>query len=310
MGFRRSRTRVWSLGLVVLLFLGLASAACSAAPAGSEKKPPGVLGSRTGIDDAWLSTDAVVTGTYRGVDSTLGPAYHVMDVDQVWMGTPARGRLVFKAPRGMRGEPGSRTLLFLWDRLAGAPDGFLEESKARYGDQVWAKIGPDSLSSYLLPFPSYSYPFEKDKLVLRGQSAFLTEISLAKLHDELLDYEEKLQPASLYKQSEIVMRARVEKVAQLPRVEYGAVVERLVDVSFRRLDTVKGAPPDTLHLRFPSVPRAPRFKQGSEVLLFLSRGADGLYLARGKRDVLHVEHGEVLEASQPLAAFLKTLRGS
>jgi hypothetical protein len=33
-------------------------------------------------------------------------------------------------------------------------------------------------------------------------------------------------------------------------------------------------------------------------------------LARGKRDVLHVQKGEVLEAGRPLAEFLKTLRGS
>ena len=169
---RVSRAGVQSLGLAASLLLSIITAAASATDAA--KKPPGVQGSRESLNDAWLATDAVVVGTYRGVDSTLGPAYHVVDVDQVWTGTPARGRLVFKAPRGMRGERGTRTLLFLWDRLAGAPDGFLEESKARYGDKVWTpRSARIRCRAYLLPFPSYSYPFEKEKLVLRGQSAFL-----------------------------------------------------------------------------------------------------------------------------------------
>lgn len=307
---RSSATRSWSLAGATLLVVALAAAAPAAEPAATAKQPAGVQGSREGLRDAWLAADAVLVGTYRGVDSTRGPAYHAIDVEEVWMGSLARGRLLFKAPRGMRGETGTRTLLFLWDRLAGAPDGFLEESKARYGDQVGAKIGPDSLSSTLLPFPRYSYPFEKNKLVLRGQSAFLTEISVSKLHDELLEEEEQLQPASLYKRTDVVMRARVEEVVQQPRVEYGAVVERRVYVSFRRLDTVKGAAPDTLGMRYLSVPRSPRFDTGEEVILFLTQGTAGLYFAEGKRAVLHVDKGMVLEAGRPLAEFLKTLRGS
>jgi hypothetical protein len=309
MDARWSSTALKRSGFGLLAALALAATSIAAPPAETQK-PPGTLGSREALGDAWLSSDAVVTGTYRGVDSTLGPAYHVVDVTDVWMGTPARGRLVFKAPRGMRGDPGTQTLLFFWDRLAGAPDGFLEESKARYGDKVWAKIGPDSLASYLLPFPSYSYPYEKNKMVLRGQSAFLTEIPMSNLKDDMLAIEEKLQPPNLYKQADLVVRARVEKVVQQPRVEYGAVVERRVYVAFRKLETVKGTAPDTLGLRYPSVPRAPRFKQDSEVILFLGRTAEGFLLPQGKRCVLHVEKGEVLETGRPLSEFLKSLRGS
>jgi len=301
--------RIRSVAASVLCVLALTTPAPAADPTPT-KQPAGIQGSREGLLEAWIAADAAVVGTYRGVDSTRGPVYHRLEVEEVWMGRPERGLLHFKAPRGMRGEPGARSLLFFWDQLAGAPDGFLEESKARYGEQVAVKIGPDSLCSYLLPFPRWSYPFEKNKLVLRGQSAFLTEIPLAKLREELLQQEEQLQPANVYKRADVVMRAQVKRVVQQPRVEYGAVVERRVYASFQRLDTIKGAAPDTLGMRYLSVPRSPRFDSGEEVILFLTRGAEGLFLAQGKRAVLHVEHGTVLEAGKPLAAFLAELRGN
>jgi hypothetical protein len=247
---------------------------------------------------------------YGGPDSLRGPYVHVLDVQDVWAGTPARGRLWFKAPRGIRAKPGDRGLFFLWDRLGGATDGFIEESKARYGDKVWERIGPDSSSVYLLPFPTYAYPFEKDALVLRGQSAFPTSIPVDKLHNELLEYDATLQPQRLYKTVSTVARVRAERVDQGTRTEHGLVVERWVLTRFRRLEVYKGQMPDTLAMRYISTPRAPRFRKDDELILFLSNGPEGPFLEQGKRAVLHVVRGEVLEAARPLAEFVKSLRGS
>jgi hypothetical protein len=268
-----------------------------------------VPGSRAQILDAWLACDAVVLGTYRGVDSTLGRWYHVVDVEDVWTGTPARGRLVFKAPRGVRGAPGDRTLLFLWDRLAGVSDSFLEESKTRHGAEVWERIGPDSLASYLLPFPAWSYPATKDKLLLRGTGPFPTEIDFGKLESECLEYEMALQPENLAKKVDVVVRARVEKSDIVPRYEHGFVVERRVVSTLHLLEALKGQAPDTLQLQFLSVPRSPRLRQGDDLILFLVRGPQALYLEHGKRAVFHVERGEVVEAGRPLAEFVKAVRG-
>jgi hypothetical protein len=277
---------------------------------GSKSAPAGVTGTREAIFDAWLAADAAVTGTYRGADSVLGPLYHVIDVDDVWMGTPARGRLVFKAPRSVRGQPGSRLLLFFWDRLAGASDSFLEESKSRYAADVWRKIGPDSSAVFLLPFSAWSYPYSGDKLLLRGQSAFPTELSVHKLRNDLQKYDESLQPRRLYAGAAAAARVRVTKSELGERTAHGQVVERWVLAEFRRLESFKGDVPETFQLRFISVPRSPRFKQGDEVILLLARGPEGLFLDQGKRGVLHVVNGEVLEAGQPLAEFVKAMRGS
>jgi hypothetical protein len=289
--------------------LAIATAASANAPDTETKAPEGVPGTRAGINDAWLSSDAVVNGTYRGVDSTVGPNYQVIDVDQTWMGTPAPGRLVFKAPRGIRGQVGDRMLLFLWDRLAGASDSFLEESKRRYKDETWARIGPDSISVYLLPFAAWSYPYQKDEIVLRGQSVFPVRIPVAKLRDELDEFEKSLQPENLYQHADIVMRAKVTQVEPGERKEYGLVVERWVFVNFKRLETYKGTAPDTLGMRFLSVPRSPRFRQDDDVILFLVQGPDGPFLDQGKRSVLHIVKDEVVEAGRPLSEFLKVLGG-
>jgi len=279
------------------------------APGKESQGPEGVPGTRAGLHDAWLSADAVVNGTYRGPDSTAGPYIQVIDVDQTWMGTPARGRLLFKAPRGIRGEPGDKMLLFLWDRLAGASDSFLEESKRRYGDDTWARIGPDSVSVYLLPFAAWSYPYKKDELVLRGQSVFPERIPITDLREDLDAFEETLRPENLFQHADVVMRAQVVQVEPGERKEYGLVVERWVFVDFKPLETYKGNAPDSLRLRFLSVPRSPRFRKDDDVILFLVRGPDGLYLDQGKRSVLHVVKNEVVEAGRPLSEFLKVLGG-
>jgi hypothetical protein len=295
--------------------LGMGFAGASAAWAqaggtagGTAPAPPGITGTRAGVNDAWISADAVVLGVHRGPDSTLGPGYHVLDVRQVWAGDARPGRLVFKAPRGVRGPAGDEVLVFLWDRLAGASDSFLEEAKQRYGEAVWQRVGPDSLAVFLLPFPNWSYPLVEGKLVLRGQNVFPTEIGLDKLRRELDSLEKSLAPESLFRTCDTALHARVEKVDLGTRTEHGSIIERWVIARFLRLETWKGAAPDTLLLRFVSVPRSPRFRSGEEVVLLLARSADGLYLEHGKRAVLHVQQGEVLEAGRPLAELRERLR--
>jgi hypothetical protein len=269
-----------------------------------------VTGTLEQLRDAWLSSDAAVVGIYKGVDSTLGPAYDVVDVAEVWMGSPAPGRLVFKAPRGNRARRGDVALLFLWDRLNAASDSYLDESKRRYGEQAWGKIGPDSSAAYLLPFGTYAYPFDGDKLVLRGISAFPSQYKHDELQRDLEDYEATLQPQKLFERADTVERARVRHVEKATKVSNGIVVEYRIQVRFEPLETWKGAALDSLQIDFASFPRSPRFTQDEEVVLFLARFQDGrLYLDLGKRAVYHIAKGETVETHQPVAEFRKSLQG-
>jgi len=294
-------------------FAGHLSGIVAAQPAAGTARPPAtapeVHATRAQIRDAWVASDAAVFGTYAGVDSALGPAYHVLQVADVWLGTPARGRLVFKAPRGIRVRPGAPGLFFLWDRLAGVTDAYLREARERWGERTLATIGPDSIATYLLPFPAYALAFDGDRLRLRGGGAFRTEVDRAALKDELLDLEIALRPPSLYRTSAAVVRARVAHVEEIAKTQSGVLVELRIAARMRRLETYKGAVPDSLALEYPSFPRAPRFREGEEVILFLGRGAAGPYLEHGKRAVFHVENGAVVETGRPLAAFVQDARG-
>jgi hypothetical protein len=267
-------------------------------------------GTRQQLFDAWLASDAMLLATYRGVDSTLGRRYHVADVEKTWSGPPAPQRLVFKAPRGIRVAAGARTLLLVWDRLAGAPDSYLEEAKARHGDAVWDAIGHDSLAAYLLPFAAYAYPLDGDALVLRGQSPFSDRIGLDALEADVRGWEVEHAPPALYARSAVVVRARVASAETRPRTLHGIVSEYRVHAAFTPRETYKGDTPDPLALEFISFPRAPRFRAGEDVVLFLARNEQGLYLAAGKRAVFHVVDGEVLEAGRPLATFVEHMRGA
>ena len=261
-----------------------------------------------GIHDAWLAADAAVVGEYQGVDSTLGAAYHAVDVREVWMGTAAPGKLVFKAPRGVVAEPGTEALLMLWDRLSAATDSYLETARVRYGEDAWKRIGPDSLATYLLPFAQYAFPFHKDKLVLRGTSAFPQEVKRGDLHKTLLDLEYSLLPPQLYRRVDAVVHARVSAVDRRSRVIEDTAVEYHIVVDFEVLDVFKGNPLQSLRLDYGSFPRSPRFKENEEVVLFLSRSGEALYLQQGKRAVFHVVQGAVTETSQPLREFVKSLQ--
>jgi hypothetical protein len=272
----------------------------------------GVAGTRQQLFEGWLAADAMVLARYVGIDSSLGgPArYHVATVERVWSGSPTAGRLVFKAPRGVRVRPGDRSVLLLWDRLAGAPDSYLEEAKSRYGETVWAAIGHDSLAAYLLPFANYAYPLDGDELVLRGRSPFPTRISLDALGRDVAAWETDHTPARLFARAAVAARVRVESSQVQPRVQHGIVAEWRVDATLTVLETFKGTPPEPLALRFISFPRAPRLRAGEELILFLARNEAGLYLAAGKRGVFHVVAGEVVEAARPLPEFVKLMRGS
>jgi hypothetical protein len=268
-----------------------------------------VRGTEAQLRDAWLSSDAVVVGTYAGIDSALGPQYHVLQAAEVWLGSPAAGRLVFKAPRGMRGRRGDTIMLLLWDRLGGAPNSYLEESKARWGEALWQRIGPDSVASYLLPFPAYAFPLENDGLVLRGGGAFPKRVSRGDLKKQLLDYMWTLLPQNLYQSADVVVRARVRDVSVTARKNEDIVVDYRVDADLQAVEALKGQAPRPLRLQFASFPRSPRFEKGEEVILFLARGEAGLYLPHGKRSVYHVQQGEVLETGRPLSEFVKQIRG-
>lgn len=276
---------------------------------GGSSSKSDIRGSRAALRDAWLAADAALFGTYRGVDSTLGSRYHIFEAEDVWMGTPPRGRVVFKAPRGIRLLPGQTGLLLLWDRLAGATDAYLAEVQERFQDAFWAEVGPDSISRYLLPFAAYGYAFQGDKLRLRGSGTFATEVSRSRLKRDMLNIEIGLLPESLYRTSEAVLRAHVRAVKLQPRYEGGAVIDLRVAADLAVEEIYKGAPLDSLRLEFGSYPRAPRFRQDETVILFLETGPSGLYLAQGKRAVFHLVDGEVVEAGQPLAAFVATMRG-
>lgn len=310
---RRPRTAAAVLATVAMLATTAAPVAApqrtsDRATAGAPER--GVTGTRPQIFEAWLATDASVIGRYGGVDSTLGPRYHTVEVERVWAGSPARGRLVFKAPRGIRVRPGDRMLLHLWERLSGAPDSYLEEAKARWGERVWDAIGHDSLAAYLLPFATYAYPLDDDRLVLRGRGLFTDKIKVADLQRDFEAWGLEHAPQKLYAAATAVIRARVAEVAIVPRTQHGIVAEWRVQSRLDIVETYKGAVENPLAFEFISFPRSPRLLQGDEVILFLSRIESAWVLPAGKRDVFHVEGGAVVESGQPLSEFIKVMRGS
>lgn len=268
----------------------------------------GVRASRAQLQDAWLSSDVAVVGIYKGTHPQLGERYHVVDVTDVWMGTPPLGELVFKAPRGVRAERHDEVLLFLWDRLAGATDSFIEMSRRRHGEDFIEQIGPDSLASYLLPFSRYAFPFEDGSLVLRGTSVFTDKLSKRELRSLLLDYELTLQPKAQFERADAVVHGRITRKDIKTKTVEGVAVEFVVSVDCKQLQALKGTAPDPVVLQFGSFPRSPRFDADEEVILFLSQGEDGLFLKDGKRAVFHVIDGAVAETAQPLREFVRMLR--
>lgn len=263
------------------------------------------------VRDAWLAADAVVVGIYAGVDSTLGPLYHVVDVREVWMGNFPGGKLVFKAPRGVYAPKGTEVLLMLWDRLNGATDSYLETARKRYGEESALKIGPDSITNYLLPFAAYAFPFQKGKMLLRGKAAARPEeIKRSDLHRELLELEHSLLPAELYRRADSVVYARVSAIDRRSRVIEDTTLEYHIVVDFEVIDVFKGKTISTLHLDYGSFPRSPRFKENEEVILFLARSGEELYLESGKRCVFHVVQGVVAENDQSLRDFEHSLNAS
>lgn len=300
------RARLGVAGAIALL---AAAAVAAAQDTAGKKKPPDVRGSRAALRDAWLASDAAVFGTYGGIDSTLGARYHIFEIADTWIGRPPRGRVLFKAPRGIRLVPGQSGLLLWWDRLAAATDAYLAETQERYGADFWANVGPDSITPYLLPFGAYSFAFDGDRLRLRGAGTFPIEIDRSALKKDLIDFEIEFLPERLYRSADAVCRATVRKMDLRPRREGDALLELRVVADFAVHEMYKGAALDSLRLEFGSYPRAPRFRAEETVILFLRRGPQGLYLAQGKRAVFHVVDGEVLEATQPLAAFVKSMRG-
>ena len=304
----RNATSAAVCSLLVLLLFASARAEDKPAPSPVATPPQDTHGNHQQLFEAWLASDAAVLATYRGVDSTLGSVYHVADIETVWSGSPVPGRVVFKAPRGIRAKPGDRALLMLWERLAGAPDSYIEESRARYGDKLWPTIGPDSITTYLLPFAAYAYRFDGAKLFLRGGSAFPVEITVDALAKDFAKWETEYEPRALFGRATVIARARVQRVQILARTEHGIITQRQVEATLQRLENIKGVAPDPLHLAFPSFPRSPRFREKEEVIVFLTQGPNGLYLEFGKRGVFHVEHNAVLETGQTVGEFNKALR--
>jgi hypothetical protein len=201
-------------------------------------------------------------------------------------------------------------LLQLWERLAAAPDSYLEEAKARWGDGVWQAIGHDSIAAYLLPFPTYAYPLDGDQLVLRGRGAFSTKIKLIDLQRDFEAWPQDHAPPKLYAAAGAVIRARVAEVAVVPRMQHGIVAEWRIRSRLEILETYKGEVDNPLAFDFSSFPRSPRLLQGDEIILFLSRLESSWYLPAGKRGVFHVEAGAVVESGRPLSEFVKVMRGS
>lgn len=278
-------------------------------PTTVEAQPGEVAATQAQLRDAWMSVDAAVLTTYEGVDSTLGPQYHRALVREVWMGSPAPGPIVFKAPRGIEAAPGDETLLMLWDRLNGVTDGYLENARERYGEAAWSRIGPDSIASYLLPFSRYAFAFHKGKLTLRGSSAFPKKIKRGDLKDDLQDLEYSLLPPQLFERTDLVAHAKVHQLDKRSRVIEGIAVEYRVSVDFSILELIKGSRPDSLRLAYGSFPRTPRFEEDEEVVLFLTRVEDRFILEQGKRAVFHVQDGAVAETGQPLREFIKSMVG-
>lgn len=264
--------------------------------------------SRAQLRDAWLAADAVVVAVYGGPDTSLGPAVHAADVREVWMGTPAPGKFVFKAPRGLELPARAETLLFLWDRLGGVTESYLESARARFGDDTAARIAPDSISPYLLPFPQYALPFHKGKLEVRGSTVFPEKLGRKELHKMFQELEYTLLPPQLYQRSDVVVHARVEHVDVRHRVIAGVPVETRIHAYFEPIEMIKGTQPDSLKLDYGSFPRSPRFVRDEQVILFLKRTGDALFLEPGKRAVYHVRDGSVGETGQPLREFFKSLR--
>jgi len=291
-----------------LAFSTAAALLAPAAVAVAAEKPAPV--SRAQLRDAWLSADAVVLGVYTGADSGLGPWIHTADIREVWMGTPAPGKFVFKAPRGVDISSGTETLLFLWDRLNGVTDSYIEAARDRFGDAAPARIAPDSITAYLLPFSQYALALEKGKIEVRGQSVFPEKVGRKELRKMFQELEYTLLPPQLYTRSDLVIHARVDYVDVRRRVIEGMAVEYRVYASFEPIEVIKGTQPDSLKVDYGSFPRSPRFVRDEQVILFLKRAGDELLLEPGKRAVYHVRDGSVGETGQPLREFFKTLRAT
>ncbi len=265
------------------------------------------VATRAQVRDAWLAADAVAFGDYTGVDSSLGPIYHTATVHESWMGQVPSGRLVFKAPRGLEVEPGTQVLLMLWDRLNAATDSYIETARQRYGEDVWTRIGSDSITTYLLPFAQYALPFRDGKIKLRSASMFPEEVKRGDLQREMRELEYTLLPPQLYRRSDLVVHARVQHVDRRNRVIEGVPVELRIYVEFEPIEIIKGSQPDSLKLAYSSFPRSPRFDRDEQVILFLSRADEGFILEQGKRAVFHVRDGTVGETGQPLRTFIQSL---
>jgi hypothetical protein len=303
----------WRFALAVsaLLFFH-ATASAQDDPPGAQKEDEKKIVRATvrQLSDAWLSVDAAVVGTYAGIDSAQGPTYHAFDLEEVWLGSPAPGRLLFKAPRGVGLEPGDEALLMLWDRLNGATDSYLENATRLHGNDAWRLVGPDSLASYLLPFPRYAFRFDGKRIRLRGTSAYRQDMKRSELRGVLLDYELTLLPTALFADSDLVVRARVRSVDKRKREIEKIAVEFRIYVDLEVLGMLKGEPPPELRLDYTSFPRAPRFDVDEEVILFLTQVEDRFFLKQGKRGVYHVIDGAVAETDQPLPEFVKSLQGA
>jgi len=265
------------------------------------------VATRAQVRDAWLAADAVAFGDYTGVDSSLGPSYHTAAVRESWMGQVPSGRLVFKAPRGIEVEPGTQVLLMLWDRLNAATDSYIETARQRYGEDVWTRIGSDSITTYLLPFAQYALPFHDGKIKLRSGSMFPEEVKRGDLQREMRELEYTLLPPQLYRRSDLVVHARVQFVDRRNRVIEGVPVELRIYVEFEPIEIIKGSQPDSLKLAYSSFPRSPRFDRDEQVILFLSRADQDFILEPGKRAVFHVRDGTVGETGQPLRTFIQSL---
>lgn len=284
----------------------LALLAHSLAPVGASAQ------SRTSLQqvkEAWLAADAVVYGEYEGVDAEAGPAYHRIDVDEVWFGSPSRGPVLFKAPRGIQAEPGDQVLLMLWDELNGSTHAFLEKSRRIYGEELWKTIGPDSITTYLLPFSRFAFVFDDGRIDLGGTNIFGNRVRKRDLREDINAFESEMRPAVQFQNSEVVVQATVTKRDfKIFEVE-DVPVELRVHVDFRRQEAYKGDVEETFSIEYGSFPRSPRFEAGETVLMFLSRRADSLILPFGKRSLVHIGDGQVLETGQPLREYLKAMRG-
>jgi hypothetical protein len=261
------------------------------------------------VKEAWLASDAVVYGRYEGTDENAGPAYHRIDVDEVWLGSPSRGPVLFKAPRGIQAKPGDQVLLMLWDGLNGSTHAFLEKSRRIYGDRIWETIGPDSVTTYLLPFSRYAFVFDDGRIDLGGTNIFANRVRKRDLRKDIDAFEADMKPVAQFESSEAVVEARVMKRDfKIYEVE-DVPVEFRVQVEFQRIQSHKGEIPETFTLEYGSFPRSPRFEEGDDALLFLSRRESKWFLPFGKRSVYHVANDQVLETGQPLREFVKAMRG-